>query len=47
LLSYGDLTTFITNPISAWILAASAFILLLSLWNVLRRFAQRRALRAN
>jgi TctA family transporter len=46
LLSYGDLTTFVTNPISAWILAASVLILLWSLWNVLRRFAQRRALKA-
>jgi TctA family transporter len=43
LLSYGDLTTFVTNPISAWILATSALILLWSLWGVLRRFAQRRA----
>jgi putative tricarboxylic transport membrane protein len=43
LLSYGDLTTFITNPISAGILATSALILLWSIGNVLRRFAQRRA----
>lgn len=43
LMSYGDLSTFVTNPISAWILAATALILLWSLWNVLRRFAQRRA----
>jgi len=43
LLSYGDLTTFVTNPISAWILATSALILLWSLWGVLRRSAQRRA----
>ena len=45
LLSYGDLTTFITNPISAGILATSALILLWSIGNVLRRFAQRRARR--
>jgi TctA family transporter len=43
LLSYGDLTTFITNPISAWILATSGLILLWSLLGVLRRSAQRRA----
>lgn len=46
LLSYGDLSTFVTNPISAWILAASGLILLYSLWSALRRFAKRRALKS-
>lgn len=47
LMSYGDLSTFITSPISAWILGISALILLWSLFSVLRRFAQRRALKAS
>jgi putative tricarboxylic transport membrane protein len=46
LMSYGDLTTFVTNPISAWILGVSLMILLWSFWNVVRRFAKRRALKA-
>jgi putative tricarboxylic transport membrane protein len=44
LMSYGDLSTFVTSPISAWILGISLLILLWSLFGVLRRFAQRRAL---